>query len=236
MRTEEIDFQHRGKTYSLFAAYPNPSQTSYPVILIFHTWQGRSTWMCEQAKKVAEMGYLGIAVDMYGKGVIGKNKEENSALMMPFIQDRGLLRELAQATFTVASNIKEADKDKIGAIGFCFGGLCALDLARSGVNLKGVVSFHGLLNSPQGLAKEKIQSKILVLNGYDDPLVDQETLQAFAHEMNDAHVDWQLHHFSHTMHGFTNPEANDPAFGAVYNPLSAKRSWQLMREFFKEIF
>ena len=121
-------------------------------------------------------------------------------------------------------------------MGFCFGGLCVLDLARSGADVKGVISFHGLFNAPENLPNEPIKAKVLALHGQDDPMVPPEQVAALQKEMTNAGVDWQIHAYGNTMHAFTNPEANDPGFGTVYNAGADKRSWIAMKNFFEEIF
>ncbi|MDD2800652.1 MAG: dienelactone hydrolase family protein, partial [Methylococcales bacterium] len=128
------------------------------------------------------------------------------------------------------------DDSKIAAMGFCFGGLCVLDLARAGADLKGVVSFHGLLGAPDNLQSNSIKAKVLALHGHDDPMGPIEQVVAFEQEMTKAGADWQLHTYGHTMHAFTNPKANDPAFGTVYQANADKRSWLAMKNFLAEVF
>jgi dienelactone hydrolase len=128
------------------------------------------------------------------------------------------------------------DSGKIAAIGFCFGGLCVLDLARTGIDIQGVVSFHGLLGAPGNTAGNIIKAKVLVLHGNDDPLAPVEQVLAIEKELTAAKADWQLHSYGNTLHAFTNPLANDPSFGTVYQPDADRRSWQAMRNFLAEVF
>ena len=207
-----------------------------PTVLINHTWAGRDGFVAEKAKKLAALGYVGFAVDMYGKGVLGANPEENMKLMQPFMADRAMLQRRMKAALAAVKLMPWVDDTKIAAIGFCFGGLCSLDLARTGVDIKGVVSFHGLLMPPGNTQGNAIKAKILALCGRDDPLVPAEQVLAFEQEMTDAGADWQLHTYGNTMHGFTNPLANDPAFGTVYQPDADRRSWITMQNFLAEIF
>ena len=173
---------------------------------------------------------------MYGKGKIGKTKDEKVALITPFMQDRSLLQKRMTAAFEMVKKLDTVTSSNIGAIGFCFGGLCVLDLVRSGADVKGVVSFHGLLNAPDNIANPRITSKVLALHGFDDPMVTADQVMAFGQEMTHAKADWELNMYGNAMHGFTNPEANDPGFGTVYNDKADARSWIAMKEFFKEIF
>ncbi len=219
-----------------FFAFDDALSGRRPAVLINHTWAGRDKFVEEKAKKLAALGYVGFAVDMYGKGVLGTDAEECTALMQPFMADRLLLRKRMQAALSAVKLMPWVDDSQIAAIGFCFGGLCSLDLARTGANLKAVVSFHGLLGAPDNVESVPIAAKILALHGHDDPMVPVEQVLAFEQEMTKAGADWQFHTFGHTQHAFTNPLANNPAFGTVYQPNADKRSWKLMENFLSEIF
>lgn len=205
-----------------------------PAILVAHDWSGRNEFAEKKAEKMAELGYVGFAIDMFG-GKTGNTKEEKSALIAPLLDDRELLKRRILAAFEILKKQGEVDHYAIGAIGFCFGGLCVLDLARSGADVAAVVSFHGLLFPPPQ-SDAKIKAKILALHGHDDPMVSPEQVLAFETEMTTAHVDWQVHVYGNTKHAFTNPLANDPSFGTVYQSISDARSWRAMRDFFQEIF
>lgn len=207
-----------------------------PIVFIFHAWDGKNSFSEEKAIELAKEGYIGCALDLYGKGILGKTRDECASLMGPFMADRQKLLQRILAYQELLSSIPEADPTQIGAIGFCFGGLCALDLARANPKgLKGVVSFHGLLHSPKD-TKNPIQAKVLVLHGNNDPMVSKEEIFDFREEMERKQADWQLHVFGKTMHAFTNKEANDPSFGTVYNKSADERSFALMKIFFKEVF
>ena len=218
-----------------FFAFDDSLSGRRPAVLINHAWGGRDDFVAEKAKKLAALGYVGFAVDMYGKGVLGSDAEENAKLMQPFIQDRQLLLKRMQAALYAVKLMPWVDDSKVAAIGFCFGGLCSLDLARAGVDLKGVVSFHGLLGAPDDDG-HPIKAKILALHGHDDPMVPIEQVIAFEQEMTKAGADWQLHTFGNTQHAFTNPLANNPDFGTVYQPQADKRSWVLLENFLAEVF
>lgn len=207
-----------------------------PAVLINHTWVGRDEFVAEKAIKLAELGYVGFAVDMYGKGVLGASPEQNSALMQPFMDDRLLLQKRIQAALYAVKLLPWVDDHNVAAIGFCFGGLCVLDLARSGSDLKGVVSFHGLLGAPTHPVAKPIKAKVLALHGHDDPLATPDQVLAFEQEMTLAGVDWQLQCYGHTAHAFTNPLANDPDHGMVYRARADSRSWLAMKTFLAEIF
>ena len=234
--SKTLDYQDGEKLLEAFVAYDDALTDPRPVVLINHTWVGRDHFVANKAKKIAELGYVGFAVDMYGKGVLGSSPEQNAKLMQPFIDDRVMLQQRMKAALKAAKQLPWVDEENCAAIGFCFGGLCVLDLARTGIELKGVVSFHGLLGAPNNTQGTSIKAKILALHGHDDPMVPVEKVIAFEQEMTQANADWQLHSYGHTMHAFTNPVANDPEFGTVYQPDADRRSWQAMQNFLAEIF
>lgn len=219
-----------------FFAFDDALSGRRPAVLINHAWGGRDEFVAEKARKLAELGYVGFALDMYGKGILGSGPEENARLMQPFMADRALLQKRIQAALYAVKQLPWVDDSKIAAIGFCFGGLCVLDLARTGADIKGVVSFHGLLGAPDNTRGTAIKAKVLALHGHDDPMVSPEQVLAFEQEMTEAGADWQVHTYGHTMHAFTNPVANDPDFGTVYQADADRRSWQAMQNFLAELF
>lgn len=219
-----------------FFAFDDTASGRRPAVLISHAWGGRDGFVADKARKLAGLGYLGFALDMYGKGVLGSGAEENARLMQPFMDDRNKLQQRTKAALAAVKLLPWVDVHKIAAMGFCFGGLCVLDLARTGVDIKGVVSFHGLLGAPGNTNGNKIKAKILALHGRDDPMVPPDLVLAFQEEMTQAGADWQFLTFGHTVHAFTNPVANDPSFGTVYQADADRRSWLAMRNFFAEIF
>ena len=231
-----IDYLDQNVLLEGFFAYDDAIEGVRPVVLIHHAWGGRDEFVANKALKLAELGYLAFATDMYGKGVKGFSADENAKLMQPFMEDRSKLQTRVLAALQAVKLMPWADNNKIAAMGFCFGGLCALDLARTGADVLGVVSFHGLLMPAENIPDPKIKAKVLVLHGHDDPMVPPEQMQGFQAEMTKAGADWQVHVYSGTMHAFTNPVANDPTFGTVYQPSADRRSWQAMQNFFSEIF
>ncbi|CAG7857469.1 hypothetical protein MCAMS1_02304 [biofilm metagenome] len=223
-------------TLEAFYAFDDSMSGQRPAVLISHTWAGRNDFIMEKARKIAGLGYVGFALDMYGNAKVGSDNEENMNLMRPFMTDRIMLQQRITAAIHAVKQLPWVDENKIAAMGFCFGGLCVLDLARTGVDIKGVVSFHGLLGAPGNTQGNKIKAKVLVLHGYDDPMATPQQTVAFQDEMTAARADWQFVSYGNTMHAFTNPIANDPGFGTVYQPDADRRSWQTMQSFFTEIF
>jgi dienelactone hydrolase len=234
MHHEFIEYTHAGTALEGFYAAPDTASRR-PGVLIAHAWGGRDDFVVEKAKSLAELGYAAFALDTFGKGVLGSGPEENQKLMMPFLQDRGLLRDRLTAGLDAFRALPGVDSSQIAIMGYCFGGLCALDLARSGAGIKGAVSFHGLFLPPD-LPRQPIKARVLALHGYSDPLVPPQQVLDFGTEMTDAKVDWQLHAYGGVLHAFTVPEANDLALGALYDARAARRSWQAMLDFYEEIF
>jgi dienelactone hydrolase len=219
-----------------YLAHDVKSGTQRPAVIVCHDWSGRNDFACQRAKLLAEMGYVGFALDMYGQAKTGSTNDEKMALMGPVIGDRLFLRQRLRAALEAVTSMPEVDKHRIAVIGFCFGGLCALDLARSGADIKGAVSFHGLLGKPENITNNPIKAKVLVLHGYDDPMAKPEQVNGFAQEMTEANVDWQIHMYGHVQHAFTNPSAHDTELGLIYNEVAARRSWLAMTHFLAEIF
>ncbi|MEM8941650.1 MAG: dienelactone hydrolase family protein [Pseudomonadota bacterium] len=231
-----LDYEYNGATYQAFMAYPE-SGSELPGVLVSHAWAGRGEFEEKAARWLAGLGYVGFALDMYGKGIRGTSVEENSALMTPLLEDRKeLLARISAALDTLRAQ-PMVDSNRCGAMGFCFGGLCVLDLARSGSDALGVVSVHGLFNPPEGTAAAAdISSKILCLHGYDDPMAPPESVLGLATELSAASADWQLHAYGGTLHSFTNPQANDPDMGTVYSPVADARAHRSIENFFEEVF
>ena len=230
-----VNYLDGGTLLQALFAFDDSFEERRPAVLICHAWGGRDEFVDNKAKQLAELGYVAFALDMYGQGILGASLEENAALMQPFIGDRQLLQNRINAALYAVTLLPWVDDSKIAAIGFCFGGLCVLDLARMGADVKGVVSFHGLLNAPENIKKKPVTAKVLALHGHDDPMATADQIEAFTTEMTDLKVDWQLHSYGNTVHAFTNPKANNPALGTVYNETADKRAWQSMKNFLEEV-
>lgn len=236
MHTSNYLYYHGEQEYYGYLAYDERIQEPRPIVLVAHDWSGRNQFACQKAEQLAKLGYVGFAMDLYGQGRLGVTNDEKMALMEPLMADRRLLRTRLEAAFAAIGDLPEADSTRVAAIGFCFGGLCVLDLARSGAALKGVVSFHGLLDAPQGLHTHPMVSKVLVLHGYDDPMTPPDKVEQFAQEMTTAKVDWQIHLYGQTQHAFTNPLAHDVEKGLLYDERAERRAMQAMVYFLDELF
>jgi len=234
IQTRLIEYDCDGTLLEGYFAWDDAAGAS-PAVAVSHTWAGRGEFEEGKARALAEQGYVGFAIDMYGKGVLGSSVEENTALMTPLMEDRGLLQRRINRAIEVLRDQPEVDAARVAAMGFCFGGLCVLDLARSGSDVNGVVSFHGLFNAPETAASVPITAKVLCLHGYDDPMAQPDSMLALATELTAAGADWQVHAYGNTLHAFTNPNAADPAMGTVYNADADRRSWQALHNFLAEI-
>jgi len=215
---------------------PDSANGPLPVVLVVHAWDGLNDEVRSKAIRLADAGYIAFAVDIHGNGKTYEDHSELEAALTPYMLDRGMLVERIRGAAAAAKTIPGADPERLGAMGYCFGGMAVLDLARDGSDgAKAIVSFHGGLDGNDLDNPGKIDASILVLHGEDDPMVPPETVARFKQEMNDKQADWQLVSYSHTVHAFTRPAANDPSFGAVYNAQADRRSWQAMLCFFEEV-
>jgi len=234
--TRPVDYRHGGKAYEGLLAFDRASAGKRPAVLISHAWAGRGPVEENYARRLAELGYAGFALDLYGKGVFGKTTEECQALMTPLASNRAHLQERLLHVIDIVKALPEVDASRIAIMGFCFGGLCALDVARTGADLRGAASVHGLFSAPGNTGGIKIKAKVIAFHGYDDPMVKPEDVVALGHELTKAGADWQIHAYGGVMHAFTNPQANDPGFGTVYNRRAADRSWESFKTFLAECF
>ena len=236
IKTEKYNYSGQGRTFQGVLAHDNAIKGKRPVVMIAHTWTGQGKFEEEKAVELAKMGYLALAIDVYGKGKRAKDNAQAELLMNEALEDRQrLLDRLLLALETIRGH-ELADPKNVGIIGFCFGGKCALDLARSAVDIQAVVCFHGIFD-PSGLEQEEdIRAKILVLHGWEDPFAFPKDIVALGYELTERNAVWEMDIFGHTGHAFTNPNANAPELGMMYNPLASDRAWQRMARFFGEVF
>ncbi|NHA15103.1 dienelactone hydrolase family protein [Thioalkalivibrio sp. XN279] len=207
-----------------------------PVVLVAHAIRGRTGFECAKAEALARLGYAGFALDVYGKGRVTDDNAAGKPWMQALLEDRAALQRRLRLGLEAAMAQPEVDAARIAAIGFCFGGLCVLDLARCEERVAGVASFHGLLDPPGDLSPRSIGAKVLVMHGWDDPLAPPESVLRLARELSDAGADWQLHAFGHVQHAFTNPAAASPASGLLYDAAADRRAWRLLQDFLAELF
>jgi len=236
IQTRLVEYKDDDILLEAYMAWDDSSSDSRPGVLISHAWAGRDELEESKAEQLAELGYVGFALDLYGKGVKGSNPEQNSALMQPLLDDRAMLQRRMQLALDNIRKQKEVDGERVAAMGFCFGGLCVLDLARTGADILGAASFHGLFGPPGNTGDNKISAKVLVMHGWDDPMATPDQVLGLADELTAMEADWQIHAYGNTLHAFTNPAAADPDMGTVYNADADRRSWQSLQLFLAEIF
>jgi len=235
--TETVAYKHGEAELEGFLAWDNSIDGNRPGVLVVHEWTGINDYTRERCHQLAEMGYVAFAVDMYGKGIRPESAKEASKQAGIYRGDRDLMRRRVSAGLEVLLNNELCDRSQVAAIGYCFGGGTVLELARSGAEIAGVVSFHGNLDTPDPSVAENIACRVLVCHGADDPHVPAEQVDGFFDEMRAAGVDYQFIFYSGAVHSFTNPHAgNDPSKGAAYNAKADRRSWRHMQDFFAELF
>src|SRR5580692_5287997 len=236
IHTETVDYKQGDTTLEGFIAYDDSISGKRPGILIVHQWQGLTDYEKMRAKMLAQLGYVAFCADIYGKGNLPTTLQEAGQLAGKYKGDRQLLRARVNAGLDELKQNDLVDTSRVAAIGYCFGGTTVIELARSGAELKGVVSFHGGLDSPTPEDGKNIKCKVLALAGADDPFQKPDDLTAFEQEMRDSKVDWQIAFYGGAVHAFTQPNPGFVNAGAKYNEKADKRSWQAMKDFFAEIF
>jgi dienelactone hydrolase len=204
----------------------------WPVVLIFPNFLGLDETDLENAGRITAMGYAAFGCDLYGKGRRGTDRESGFALMRPLLDDRALLQDRMLAILAMARDLPEVDSARIAAIGFCFGGLCALDLARTGADIRGAASFHGLFTPPGNLAGRPIGARVIAFHGWADSAVPPEQVVALGEELSGVGADWQIHCFGGAVHGFTH--LGDVEGDVQFNALAASRSWRTLETFLGE--
>jgi dienelactone hydrolase len=233
---ETVIYHSEDKSFEGWFAYDRAQAGKRPAILIVQQWKGLGPDEKKRAEMLAKLGYAVFALDIYGSGVRADNPRDASALAAVYKDDRELMRSRVKIALNLFQKHPLVDSNKIAAIGYCFGGTAVLELARSGADVQGVVSFHGGLSTSMP-ATSNIKASVLVLHGADDPFVPPAEVQAFEEEMRKAGADWQLVSYGKAVHSFTDFDAgSDVSRGAAYNKSADQRSWDAMRVFFQEIF
>ncbi|KAF0863683.1 dienelactone hydrolase family protein [Pseudomonas sp. LD120] len=232
-----VVYQIDGQPYEGLLAFDAAHQGALPGLLMAPNWMGVSAGAQKLAESVAAKGYVVLVADLYGQSVRPSDADQAGAAMMPLKNDRGLLRQRMQAAFSALQSQTEAavDTTRLATFGFCFGGCCVLELARSGAPVKAAASFHGTLDTPEPADAQNIKGSVLVLHGAADPLVAKEQLPAFEAEMNAAGVDWQLVSYGGAVHSFTDPQANVPG-KMMYDAKTSARAFATLYYLLDEVF
>lgn len=236
LKTENVTYKQDTVSLQGLLVY-EATKPKAPGIVLVPDWMGMTDLARQYAEKVARLGYVVLVADIYGKSHQPKDQKEAGALAGIYKADRALMRARARAALDQLLKTAWVDTSRTAAMGYCFGGGVALELARSGADLDGVISFHGNLDTPHPESSNTLKAKVLVQHGADDPFVGQDQVKAFQDEMRAAKADWELIQYGNAVHGFTNPNAgNDNSKGMAYNPKAEQRSFRAMRDFYLEIF
>ena len=237
VRTERIEYRHGDTLLEGYLAYDDTMTGKHPGVLVVHEWWGLNDYAKQRTDQLARLGYVAFALDMYGKGKVTTDPKVAGEWAVTFKNDRPLGRARAAVGLEVLKSRPQVDPARIAAIGYCFGGTVVLEMARGGADLKGVVSFHGGLATPNPADARNIKGKVLVLHGADDSFESPAEIAAFQEEMRQAKVDWQMVYYGGAVHSFTNRESGKAGIkGVGYNEAADRRSWLAMRDFFNEIF
>lgn len=231
-----IAYQYNNQTFEGVLVSPNNVSNKLPALLMVPNWLGITKEAIDLAKQQAEKGYIVFIVDLYGKTVRPQNSQQADEAMTPLKENRQELRQRMNKALDILLKEINIDKQKIAAFGFCFGGCCTLELARSGADIKAAISFHGNLDTPNIRDAQNIKGSILVLNGANDPMIPDDQITDFFNEMKSApSVDWQFINYGGAVHGFTDVTANDPEV-KKYNEKVSKRAFNAMNTLLDELF
>src|SRR4051812_27997732 len=207
-----------------------------PTVILIPTVMGVSELEKTFGRRLVELGYNALVADLFGKEFHGAPRDAMFAEMTRLRGDRVALRRRLEHVLAIAKGLDEVSRNEIVVAGYCFGGQCALDLARTGADIAAAVSFHGLFDPP-GIAPEKIKAKVVCFHGWDDPMVPPEAVVALGKELTEGGADWQIHAYGNVAHGFTNPKAHEIGLDGVrYNALAAERSWTSFINLLEELF
>jgi dienelactone hydrolase len=236
IKLDPVEYKQGDAILEGFIAYDASVKEPRPGVVIVHDWMGVGDYVKMRAEQMVKLGYVAFLADIYGKGSRPKDGQEASQFAGKYRADRALLRARASAAVKELKKQKLVDGTRVAAMGYCFGGGTVLELARSGEDVAGVVSFHGNLDTPNPDDAKNIKGKVLVLHGADDPFVQAKDVQAFEDEMRKAKVDWQFVAYGGAVHAFTQKGAgNDPSKGAAYNEKADARSFDELVRFLKEV-
>lgn len=236
MRAESLEYKDGDVTLKGFVALDDQSNHKRPGILVMPEAFGLGKQAKDRALRLASLGYAALAGDPYGNGLEVSDLQEAIKHAGAIREDNTKFRQRIRAGLDALMALPQVDTDRLVVMGYCMGGSCSLEMARDGAPLKGVVSFHGALETQSPAEPGKVRAKVLVCHGADDPFVPVEHVTAFEEEMTKAGVDWQVISYGGTVHSFTNPEADGSIEGICYNKQADERSWQAMQAFFDEIF
>lgn len=233
--TKEVPYKDGETELTGYFAYDDAATAPLPGVIVVHEWWGHNEYARKRAEMIAGLGYAAFAIDMYGTGKSAATPDEAKSLSSPFYENRALMHSRAVAGLNALKAQPQVDAARLGAVGYCFGGTVALELARRGEDLKGVVSFHGGLSAPERAEPGRVKAQVLALNGGDDPMVRQEEKDNFVAEMKAAGVNFKSIDYPGATHAFTNPKATEIgerfSLPVAYNEAADQKSWEEMKKF-----
>ncbi len=236
LEVSTVEYDARGDVLEGYLAFDASREGRLPAVIVVHEWWGLDDHARKAADRLAALGYVAFALDMYGKGYHTSDPAQAGEWAGSIRNRPGIAKSRFEAAIEVLKVHDKVDPDRVAAMGYCFGGTVVLEMARMGVDLKGVVSFHGGLGSNVPDSEYNLKSKVLVLHGAEDPLVPDSEVVTFIGEMRKAEADWQLVHYGGALHSFTNPAADYYGMDATaYDPDADKRSWEAMKTFLQEV-
>ena len=237
MKTETIEYKVGDTTCKGYLAYDDSTDAKRPGIIVVHEWWGLNDYPKRRAEQLAQLGYVAFCPDMFGDGKTTTDPKQAEQLITTLANHPDLAKARAQTAYDILKKHAMVDPNRLGAMGYCFGGSTALNMACSGMDLKGVVSFHGALGMIAAPSKGSVKAKVLVCHGAADPMVTSDHVMKFEKEMDAAGVDWQLNAYSGAVHAFSNPNADSFKIpGVSYNAEADRRSWKAMQNFWDEVF
>ncbi|MEO7120995.1 MAG: dienelactone hydrolase family protein [Ginsengibacter sp.] len=236
---QPVSYNVNGKTYDGYVTYDSNQTGKRPAILVVHEWWGLTDYPRSRAKQLAGLGYIAMAVDMYGDGKIADDPKTAQELATPYYKDPMLAKTVLDAAIDKLKTFPETDSSKMAAIGYCYGGYVVLNAAKLGANLKGVVSFHGDLSGAP-VNKDLLKAQVLVCHGEADQFVTAQSVDAFKKSMDSAGIPFTFKSYPNATHAFTNPKATEMGkkfnMPIAYNAAADSASWNDMKDFFKKIF
>ncbi|MFK8031055.1 MAG: dienelactone hydrolase family protein [Gammaproteobacteria bacterium] len=231
---DTLEFRYDENVYQPVMIWDDDAPDPLPVVMVCGTIYGRNDFVIERARELARLGYVGVALDVYGNGFATDDVDAGRSLMTPLLEDREELRERLATSLDFIRDQPNVDEMKMAVLGYCFGGLCALDVARSRDDVAAVASFHGALKAPPRQLATPINAKVLIMHGHADALVTMEDTLAVQEELTAREADWQLHTYGFARHSFAVPGANAPDGRTRYNEQTDVRSWASLKAFLNE--
>lgn len=235
--TKEVTYKQAATELQGFLAWDAEAKKRQPGVIVVHEWWGHNQHARNQAIRLAKAGYVGFALDMYGKGKVTTHPKDAQEFMAEATKDPATMKARFLAALDQLKQDPHVDPERIAALGYCFGGAVALGMARQGVDLDAVVTFHGALGTQQPAAPGAVKPRLLILTGADDPMAGPDQVEAFKKEMTAAGAKFEVVSEPHAKHGFTNPDADKVGMAALgYNAEADKDSWERMLKFLAEVF